>query len=107
MTLCKAFSIFNQRLKLNKGETKMKTKIIFAVRCYPSRTQKILDQLPGTGTAYITELIGNQVDKTARNHIVNLKEGNWTEIFGADEIYRAAKANKDILYKTASLRGIN
>jgi len=81
----------------------MKTEVIFAVRCYPAKTEKILEQLPGTGTAYITELIGNQIDKNARNHIVDLKAGGWQEIFGADEIYRAAKENKDILYKTASL----
>lgn len=82
----------------------MKTKIIFAIRCNPTKTIRKFEKISGSGTAYITELIGNQVDKSDRNHIVDLKGGKWTRIKDS-EIQSEASKGKDILYKTASLSG--
>lgn len=41
----------------------MKTKVLFAVRCNPTKTVRLLENLPGTGIAYVTELISNKKGK--------------------------------------------
>ncbi len=76
----------------SKGD-KMKTKIVFAVRCNPSKTQKKLEKIEGSGTAYITEL-SSKVDKNRFKQVENF-----------DQLVEAAKRGADVIYKTASLFG--
>lgn len=78
----------------------MKTEIIFAVRCNPTRTIQRLGALEGTGTAYVTELLRSS---KSYEWFVNMKD--WKEVSSFDEMRAAAKVGKDVLYRTASLQG--
>lgn len=77
----------------------MNTITVFAVRCNPTRTEKKLQAIKGTGTAIITELIRNKKGQT----IVDTRDYNRVETF--DDLKAAAEAGRDVIYKTASLSG--
>lgn len=75
----------------------MKTEILFAARCNPTKTQKLLESIDGSGTAFITELIRNKKG----HYIVSIK--GYTRVDSFEELKKGAAAGKNVIYKTASL----
>lgn len=75
----------------------MKTEILFAVRCTPTKTQKLLQSIEGSGTAFITELIRNKKGE----QIVNTK--GYIRVTSFEELKKGAQKGLNVIYKTASL----
>ena len=81
----------------NIGDSKMKIIVEFWVRHYPQITINKLEKLEGTGTAFVTELIRNK-----KGDVLCSTRG-FKRLFDYDELVKAAQANYDVIYKTASL----
>lgn len=78
----------------------MKTEVVFAVRCNPTRTKRLLESIESKNpeaVAYITELIRNKAGE------VLCSTRGFKRVFDFEDLKKAAEAGFNVIYKTASL----